>query len=94
MYQLMDATDPGLAPAINHQPQVALFSLLFILFGAFFIVNLCVSVLIDTYSQVPSCKAALPATLRPIPPNPLAPRPQPSRPISPSRSCPGVWRWG
>eukprot|EP01065_Artemidia_motanka_P041453 TRINITY_DN5379_c0_g1_i2.p1 TRINITY_DN5379_c0_g1~~TRINITY_DN5379_c0_g1_i2.p1 ORF type:complete len:1990 (+),score=713.92 TRINITY_DN5379_c0_g1_i2:31-6000(+) len=49
MYRGVDARGPELAPRIDENPANALYFIVFITFGSFFIINMFIGVLIDTY---------------------------------------------
>ena len=51
MHDGMDAVGQGLAPQVNHQPVAALYFVSFVLVGSYVLVNLIVSVIIDTYNK-------------------------------------------
>jgi hypothetical protein len=47
----MDSVAPEVAPVVNNRPAVAMYFVSFVLVGSYFLVNLVVSVVIDTYNQ-------------------------------------------
>jgi hypothetical protein len=51
MYDGIDSVAPDVAPEVNNRPAVALYFVSFVLVGAYFLVNLIVSVVIDTYNR-------------------------------------------
>ncbi|KAJ9469642.1 Muscle calcium channel subunit alpha-1 [Diplonema papillatum] len=58
MYLGMDITEPEFSPQYNHSRFWAIYFLAFVVFGSFFIINMFIGVLIDTYYQEKE-KAAL-----------------------------------
>lgn len=50
MLDIIDSTAPGLAPKINATPEAAVFVMVFILVGSFFVMSLFVGVVVDEYA--------------------------------------------
>lgn len=51
MYKVMNSGGPETAPGYKTSPYLSLFFILFIIFGAFFIINLFVGVIISAYNR-------------------------------------------
>jgi len=51
MYRAMDSRGPELVPGYKEQPYLSFFFLFFVIFGAFFITNLFVGVVISAYNR-------------------------------------------
>ncbi|MDP2061458.1 MAG: ion transporter, partial [Flavobacteriaceae bacterium] len=51
MHNGIDAVRPGVAPILNYNPAAALFFVVFIIVGGFFLVQLFMSVLVNTYEE-------------------------------------------
>jgi 4-hydroxybenzoate polyprenyltransferase len=52
MYHSVDAVDEGFHPRHNHNPAACVFYVLFIIIGAFFVMNLFVGVTIDKFNEM------------------------------------------
>ena len=51
MYTIMNSNGPDLVPGYKVTPYVSLFFCMFMIFGAFFIINLFVGVIITAYNR-------------------------------------------
>ena len=58
MYHAVDAVDEGFHPRANHNPGAAIFFVVFIVIGAFFVMNLFVGVTIDKFNEMKEENAA------------------------------------
>ena len=52
MWSAVDSVGPGQQPAENNSPAVAIFFLIYIIVGSFFVINLFVGAVIDHYHEV------------------------------------------
>lgn len=52
MHAAMDSTPPGMAPSKDYTSEAAIFFIVFILIGAFFVISLFVGVVVDQYNKM------------------------------------------
>lgn len=51
MYKIMNSNGPDLVPSYKKEPYLSLYFMAFIVFGAFFIINMFVGVVISAYNR-------------------------------------------